>query len=329
MMIPESIQEAILRHLEGESREEDDRLILSFLEESEENKQFFFDIKAIWAADRVLNSESLDSDYEAMLSRLNARIDAEQEDKPARPKHFFTKCLSIAASVAALLALAVFMFNDKSSLFSSKPVYVTHINQTGDIESVVMPDGTGVWLVAGSKLEYLMGENLKERDIILSGEGYFEVAKDSLRPFTLHANNISVVALGTSFNVRALPGSDYSEILLEEGSVVLKNSDGNNLVRLRPNQKATVRNTDNDIVISDMFASNFITTKYHMILLNDVTEEEIKKHLEEHFGVKINVSGKQSRKKYNISYRKTNTLGEVLEMLDFMTEKKWTASDVQ
>ncbi len=329
MMIPESTQEAILRHLEGESREEDDRLILSFLEESEENKKFFFDIKAIWAADRVLTSDSLDSDYEAMLSRLNARIDAEQEEKPARPRRFFTKCLCIAASFAALVALTVFLVSDRSPLFNSKPVYATHINDTGDVESLVLPDGTEVWLVAGSKLEYLMSEKNKERNLILSGEGFFEVAKDSIRPFILQANNISVVALGTAFNVRAFPGSNYSEILLEEGSVVLKNSDGGNLVRLKPNQRATVRNTDNDIVISEMFASNFITSKYHMIMLNDVTEDQIVAHLEEHFGVKVSVSGRPSRKKYNISYRKKNTLEEVLEMLDFMTEKKWTAGHEQ
>lgn len=324
-MVPESTQKAILRHLEGTSQPEDDALILSFIEKSEENKRIFFDFKAIWTADKVLASDSLQTDFEQMLSRLNARIDAEQETETRRTRRNWTRILGMAASLAALLALAIGLIHYKSQTSGDRTVYVTHVNQSGDTESLVMPDGTRVWLVAGSKIDYAIAEDYPERKVILSGEGFFNVAKDTIRPFTIHAEKFSVVALGTSFNVRAMPSSEYSEVLLNEGSVVLKNAEGNSLVRLKPNQKATVRNTDNDIEITDMYASSFITGKYNLILLDDMDEEQIRKHLEARFGVTIRVEGNPSHRKYNISYRKTNTLEEVLEMLDFMTEKKWTA----
>ena len=73
----------------------------------------------------------------------------------------------------------------------------------GQKASVVLPDGSKVWLNSDSEIKYtnLYGDG--ERIISLDGEAYFEVAKDSLNRFVVQAGDLAVEALGTSFNVKA------------------------------------------------------------------------------------------------------------------------------
>jgi transmembrane sensor len=84
--------------------------------------------------------------------------------------------------------------------------------------TVVLPDGTRVWLNYGSELQY--SRRFKaNRTLQLNGEAYFEVAHDSLHPFVVHANNASVRVLGTKFNVEAYANTAIDDVTVTEGRV--------------------------------------------------------------------------------------------------------------
>lgn len=88
----------------------------------------------------------------------------------------------------------------------------------GQRAELTLPDGTKVWLNAGSKLSYPSFFE-KERKVFLSGEGFFDVAKNEKVPFIVSTGTIDVKALGTQFNVFCYPGSDYTGVYLLQGAV--------------------------------------------------------------------------------------------------------------
>lgn len=88
----------------------------------------------------------------------------------------------------------------------------------GQRAELTLPDGTKVWLNAGSKLSYPSFFE-KERKVFLSGEGFFDVSKNKNVPFIVSTRTMDVKALGTQFNVFCYPESNYTGVYLQEGCV--------------------------------------------------------------------------------------------------------------
>ena len=92
----------------------------------------------------------------------------------------------------------------------------------GQNDSLTLPDGSRIWLNAGSSLVYPESFSGGVRQVFLSGEGYFSVAKDVKHPFILKAGNMSVEVLGTEFNVSSYRDMQSSSVALIEGSVRMR-----------------------------------------------------------------------------------------------------------
>lgn len=114
----------------------------------------------------------------------------------------------------------------------------------GSKSRVTLPDGTTVWLNSGSNLFYnnkSFGES--DREVTLTGEGFFNVTHDQEHPFIIHAGKINVEVLGTSFDVKNYPGDKTVETTLIKGSIeVTFTNDPGRKVLLKPDEKLTVYN---------------------------------------------------------------------------------------
>jgi ferric-dicitrate binding protein FerR (iron transport regulator) len=155
-------------------------------------------------------------------------------------------------SVAALLLLAAwwyFVFAPKSSA-STAPVPIAASVKPGEISTQYgsrttqrLPDGSRVWLNAGSKLTF--GENFGDniREVTLTGEAFFDVVKNPAKPFVIHTSTIDVKVLGTQFNVKSYPSDKTTETSLIRGSVeVVVKTRHNEKYVLKPNEKLVVLN---------------------------------------------------------------------------------------
>ena len=116
------------------------------------------------------------------------------------------------------------------------PLDYVVLADNGQRASVVLPDGTKVWLNSHTKLNYKSDYGVKERSVSLSGEAYFEVSKDTLRRFLVNAGDMEVEALGTAFNVKAYEEDDEVVTTLFEGSV--RTAVGKEFVILSPDESA-------------------------------------------------------------------------------------------
>lgn len=120
----------------------------------------------------------------------------------------------------------------------------------GDETSLQLADGTMVWLNAGSRIAFPT-EFENTRKVHLEGEAYFEVAKDSDRPFIVSTHDIDVKVYGTKFNVSAYRNDDYTEAVLLEGSISLIENKSVFKIEtfMAPGQKATYARQTKDILL--------------------------------------------------------------------------------
>lgn len=111
------------------------------------------------------------------------------------------------------------MNGDVQSKEAEEPVYYTMNIPYGGEYSLVLPDGTKIYLNAGTSLRYPDHFCGDSREIFLSGEAYLEVARDEEKPFIVRTSEVDIRVLGTVFNINAYPDGEYVRTTLVEGKV--------------------------------------------------------------------------------------------------------------
>ncbi|HUB60196.1 MAG TPA: FecR domain-containing protein [Puia sp.] len=115
----------------------------------------------------------------------------------------------------------------------------------GSRTHLTLPDGTLVWLNAGSRLTYGKNFDLTTREVSLAGEAFFDVARNSQKPFLIHTARIDVRVLGTSFNLKSYPTDRTTEATLIRGSIQVSIKDRpSEKIILKPNEKLVIANYD-------------------------------------------------------------------------------------
>lgn len=114
-----------------------------------------------------------------------------------------------------------------------------------------LPDGTEIWMNAGSMVKYPKSFGGKSREVCLSGEAYFKVKHDAGRPFIIHTPDMNIKVLGTEFDVRAYPDEDFAETSLIKGAVevTVNNGRGSRQIFLKPKQKVVVEKVSSQVSV--------------------------------------------------------------------------------
>ncbi len=114
---------------------------------------------------------------------------------------------------------------------------------------VTLSDGSKIWVNVSSSLRYPTDFIGNTREVELTGEGYFEIAKDPKRPFHVKNNSGAVEVLGTHFNVMAYDDEKNMETTLLEGSVEFIASDGNSIL-IKPGEKSVLARASNHLTVT-------------------------------------------------------------------------------
>ena len=190
--------------------------------------------------------------------------------------------------------------------------------------SLVLSDGTKVFLNADSELKYPVEFSDGKRIVDLKGEAYFEVAKNHSKPFIVKLKNQQITVLGTSFNIQAFNDDRFSVTTLLSGSILLESFDAQgrkmSSMKLKPNQQARSDNRTGSIFLSETDASisnAWVGGKYRF---KDETLVSIVKSLENYYGVNIRLAHDSLR---NIRYTGTFSLDQgIQEVLDIINSEK-------
>ena len=120
-------------------------------------------------------------------------------------------------------------------------------------------------------------------------------------------------------NVRALAGNPFTEVVLERGVVRLETPGGDNLVRLHPNQRAVYDARMGDMEVAEINAPLYVTRRYNLVTMKGATITEIIAGIEKSYGVRIRIMSPDDGKRYDINYLRSNSLEEVVDIVEFMT----------
>jgi len=107
-----------------------------------------------------------------------------------------------------------------------QPALNTIVVPRGGEYSVTLPDGTKVWLNSESFLIFPDKFVGNKREVTVTGELFFDVAKDTLSPFIVKTDDFNVIVTGTTFNINSYKASSYSNISVESGKVIISISEG-------------------------------------------------------------------------------------------------------
>lgn len=177
---------------------------------------------------------------DGLQSQVASTITIEPVNRSDRRFKFY---LSIAAMlVLAFLGTRLFQRANPSALSPATTAEENNVStKKGSKSTLQLPDGTKVWLNSGSSLSYGNDFNSNLRQVRLSGEAFFDVAHDSLRPFIIHTETLDLRVLGTAFNLRAYPEDAITETSLVRGSVeVTLHKTPEKKILLKPNEKLIV-----------------------------------------------------------------------------------------
>ena len=223
---------------------------------------------------------------------------------------------TLGAAAAVLLAVCA---GTAWHFLSTPDIYRVYENTGDAVTTVTLDDGTHVWLNARTKLTLPEAFGPTQRNVQLAGAAFFEVARDEAAPFVVSTDKLRVRVLGTSFCMQAYEGSQQAEVVLEHGSVRLQTLAGVNLVTLQPDQRALYDAADDNLAITQVKASHLVLTQYDLVTMSDATLHEIISHIETTFGVRLSVPGRYGDKRYTFNYQRSNSLEEVLNIVEYLT----------
>ncbi|MEP7232181.1 MAG: FecR family protein [Ginsengibacter sp.] len=158
--------------------------------------------------------------------------------------------ISNVGSTQVIKKGGMIMYDVSASFKPGAPVvYNTLSTPKGGQYQVVLPDGSKVWLNASSSLHFPSAFTGSKREVELTGEGYFEVAKNKKKPFQVIVGNMKVNVLGTHFNINAYAEESSIKTSLLEGSVHIAKGSVSNF--LKPGQQATLKTGDDKVKITN------------------------------------------------------------------------------
>lgn len=209
------------------------------------------------------------------------------------------------------------MYNDGSSLLNdvSANAALTLTTPRGGTYQVTLSDGTKVWLNAASCLTYNTFSKAKGkfRMVRLSGEAYFEVAKDKEHPFLVNTDNQTIEVLGTHFNVNSYATEKESKTSLLEGSVAVSLS--GKRYHLKPGEQAVV--SSNKIEIKAFDTEMAVAWKNGMFMFNGQDLESIMGQVGRWYDVTVEYQHMELKKQtFDGSISRFQNISELLEVLE-------------
>lgn len=187
---------------------------------------------------------------------------------------------------------------------------------------VILPDGSNMWLNAGSNLRYGLPFIREIREVELSGEAFFDIINNEQSPFMIKTGNTSVEVLGTQFNVKARTDENQIQVAIKSGKVKFRFSDNNGInkfSKLLPNDFMEFDKNKKTVVRQNTNIEKYIAWYQNIMVLDNTPITELAKLLEQWYGVKVVISSDDIKRHRFTTTFDNEPLHRVLELLELST----------
>ena len=291
-------KELLHKFFAGAATLEEKEAIIHWMESDPDNKQF------------LLKERKL---YNAVL--LHGE-DKQVQQQAGRQQYFLRRGVARFLRVAAMIVVAFGLGYFWQSEKTEGPIAMQTISvPAGQCVNVTLPDGSNIWLNAQTTIQYPVSFNKENRQVKLDGEAYFDVAKDSKRPFIVNTKECSVEVLGTKFNIDAYSSRDKFETVLMEGSVkVSMLDDPTQAVSLKPNNK--VYRSNGKLLTQKVSNYERYRWKEGLICFVDEPFKVVMEDFEKFYGLTIVVNNqKVTQYLYTGKFKQTDGVDYALSLL--------------
>jgi len=331
------------KYFKGACSPEEVQEVLNWFKSEELNQKQEQDLNQLWQeAEEEKENTKFTVSTNRLFDKINQAIDnpdvtsvrvskAEAELVPVKSK--WPGLFRIAAAVLIPLCFLWVYATYFSRKESATPIkYVTMQPAPNARRIINLEDGSKITLNAGSQVSYPEHFPKFKREIKLSGEAFFEIAKDKQRPFIVKTGTISTQALGTSFNIKFHPEDNFISVALATGSVKIDKhiaAGSRQIAQLIPGQQLVYNKTKQKYQILTYEPLEVLGWREGILSFKKASLNQVTHKLEDWYGIEIEVAGKVPVKKaewnYTGSYQ-NQSLDDVLKGIgfvkDFTYEKK-------
>jgi len=300
--------------------------LFTLINSEENSKQVETILQSLWEDTGAVNTpDQPGDDSKQLFHRLLGMI----EDKPDYQRHFkksnYWGRWAVAASLILLVGAGWYTFKKRAS--ENTPELASHAVVEKRNTTILLPDGSKVVLNKNSHLNYPAKFNGANREVYLTGEGYFDIAHDAAHPFLVHARNLTTRVLGTAFNIKAYPGDKLVEVTVTRGKVQVSD-DKKSLAILLPNQHISY-NENNSIYKKDITNSKLaVLWKEDDLVMDNISIKDAAAILSERYGVKVMMANAKIQNcRFTASFLNTTGLDQVLNVVCRLNNMKFTTSD--
>lgn len=271
----------------------------------------------LWVSSAVAD-DTQQYDVDQAFERFRKRTGLDQS---GRQSYKWYRTWSVAAVAIVLLGLiTVTAYWQGSRQIQSNFSDIVVEAPLGSKTKLTLPDGSTVWLNAGSKMVYSQGFGVSDRRLAFQGEGYFEVEKNDEMPFLVQTHDVNVTVVGTKFNFRNYPEDEEAVVELLEGKVALENQLKEESVRyLSPNEKMVLHKATGKMDITSAKVKEATLWTENILLFDEDLLPDIVRKLERSYHVRIEIENedlKQAR-----FYGQFNQLEQnIYDVLDMLSE---------
>lgn len=285
---------------------------------SAENQQYFIRQREIWFSAVSRETASV-YDKDKAFENFRNRVESQKEIQSTSRRGFSLSALwRYAAVVAIIIAVGCISYWQGEVNVKDTFADISVEAPLGSKTKLYLPDGTLVWLNAGSRMTYSQGFGVDNRKVELEGEGYFEVKRNEKIPFFVKTKDLQLQVLGTKFNFRDYPEDHEVVVSLLEGKVGL-----NNLLReekeavLSPDERAVLNKANGFLTVESVTASNASQWTDGYLFFDEELLSDIAKELERSYNVKIHIANDSLKtfRFYGNFVRREQNIQEVLEAL--------------
>lgn len=227
----------------------DEREQFQLLLQRPELQQQYTDVKAFWEEQQALSYQEVNNAFQKVQNRIKKLEGQETETvMPIVTKRTWPYRYISVAAVLLLLVGGYWLFTRVTNKTNAAPLARSNWQEKYSPRkartSFTLADGTRIVLNSDSKLQFPHSFKGENREVYLTGEAYFDVAKDAAHPFVIHTTQMDIKVLGTAFNVRNYPNENISEATLISGAIEINVADRPaDKIYLKPNDKFVLTNS--------------------------------------------------------------------------------------
>ena len=328
----EKNRELLNRYLDGDCTKEDIHAVCRLLN-CHEGRTMLDGIIAERESALFHDAYAPDSEMRKHLrlrrAELHRRIAAhEGRRRMFRPgMKILTRWVAVLVGVAMLGGSSVWIYDTLSGRSDTpgEVQYTTLTNSVGIPVLDTLPDGTQIWLAAGSEIKYPTGLTAKNREVELTGEAFFDVAKDAGRPFIIHSEDFETRVLGTSFKVIAFKGQEHTvAVATGEVSVTWLDEEVPQSALLTGGRAIRLNHETGETIRANIESDYFEEWKSGALVFRGMPLSLIVVQLENRYGVNIGFENQKiASRRMSGTFGPEESLDEILNMLGFVEKFRY------